>query len=270
MLTILGLRRSTHYARVRRQPEQERTEADRALVGSFQQVRSEHLSWGFELLYAHLRYQRGQFFCKKRAHRLYKQAGMSLHRTPQKPRTKRDYQALLPAATINEGWALDFVSEQVINQGDSHEWVRAINVIDECSRRSLWVEACKNIKANKLVEILDNLLAMRGKPAYIRTDNGPEFISDKLKEWTQAHGVEHRFIQAGKPTQNGLVERLNGTLRRECLNLNWFDSIQELNQYLEEWYQSYNFERPHSALGYVTPAQFELNNPNLYFKVVTP
>jgi len=263
---IVGLRRVTHYKRVKEKAEQAKEQADLALVAEFKKVRAAHQSWGFELLYAYLRQQKGLLFCKKRGHRLYKQAGLSLHRVAKKPKIQRKYQALLAPQCINEGWALDFMSDMVV--GANKAWVRVINVIDECSRRNLWVEAHKNIPAQKVKEILDNLLKTRGCPSYIRTDNGPEFISDTIAEWAKGKGIEHRFIQAGKPTQNGLIERLNGTLRRECLNLQWFHSLSELNNYLEEWYQSYNFERPHSSLGYLTPVQFEKQNHSLYFNVV--
>ncbi|NJO00842.1 MAG: IS3 family transposase [Bacteroidia bacterium] len=205
---------------------------------------------------------------KERAHRLYQQAGMSLYRRPSKPRIKRRYQALLPPERINEGWAMDFLSEIVINQGRSS--VRVINVMDECSRRDLWVEAATSIRAKRLTEILDHLVALRGIPHYIRTDNGPAFISEELENWAKAKGVELRFIQPGKPTQNGLIERLNGTLRRECLNLHWFYSLEEMNEYLQDWYQVYNFERPHSSIGFVSPQQYELNNKHLYFRMVAP
>lgn len=271
---IVQIRRSTHYSRLKGKPEQLKEAKDQALVASFRQVRSEYVCWGFEMIYAHLRYQKKELFCKKRAHKLYKQAGLSLHKTPKKLRIKREYQELLSPSQVNQGWALDFVSDMVVDQmgslsgGKASEWIRVINVIDECSRKDLWVEAYKSIKASKVVEILDNLLKMRGKPAYIRTDNGPEFISNELKKWAQDNGIEQKFIQPGKPTQNGLIERLNGTLRRECLNLNWFTSLTELNACLDNWYRSYNFERPHSSLGYLTPAQFEAENSHLYFNLV--
>jgi putative transposase len=80
--------------------------------------------------------------------------------------------------------------------------------------------------------------------------------------------VELRFIQPGKPTQNGIIERLNGTARRECLNLNWFNSLEEVNKLLENWYKTYNFDRPNSRLKYKTPAAFEKANQNRYFKMV--
>jgi putative transposase len=100
----------------------------------------------------------------------------------------------------------------------------------------------------------------------VRCDNGPKFISEKLKDWA-AKKVEIRFIQPGKPTQNGIMERLNGTVRKECLNLNWFHSLDEINQLLGQWYKTYNFDRPHSSLKYKTPHVFENLNQNLYFKM---
>jgi putative transposase len=102
---------------------------------------------------------------------------------------------------------MDFLSEVIIET--TQQWVRIINIVDECSRKDLWVEACEHIKATKLTEILDKLVFIRGRPAYIRTDNGPEFISDELAKWATKNEIELRFIQPGKPTQNGIIERLN-------------------------------------------------------------
>ena len=89
--------------------------------------------------------------------------------------------------------------------------VRVLNVLDECSRKVLLSFAATNIKARKLVKLLQELITQKGKPAYIRCDNGPEFISRVLEKFAEENGIEIRFSQPGKPTQNGLVERLNGT-----------------------------------------------------------
>lgn len=138
---------------------------------------------------------------------------------------------------------------------------------DECSRKALWTEARESLPAKALTDILDQVVAWRGAPAYIRCDNGPEFISDKLAQWASDHQVELRFIQPGKPTQNGLIERLNGTLRTECLNLEWFKSLEYSNEKLQNWWHMYNFVRPHSAVGYQTPDSKE-QNTTLYLKTV--
>ena len=135
--------------------------------------------------------------------------------------------------------------------------IRIINIMDEGSRRALWTEAHTSISAKKLTQILDYVLEYRGKPAYIRCDNGPEFISRKLCLWADKHRIELRFIQPGKPSQNGLIERLNKTLRVECLNLCWFTSLEELNEEIQTWSQTYNCLRPHENLGNLTPEQYE-------------
>lgn len=226
-------------------------------------VRQSNPAWGFRLIFAFLK-NKGEKIGKRRAYRLYQQAKLSLHRNPKKPRIKRVFQELLPPKQINEGWAMDFLSEWVI--GEKQQSVRIINVVDECSRKDLWVEAAHSINAAKLIEVLDKIVEMRGLPRYIRCDNGPEFISNKLKEWS-ADRVEIKFIQPGKPTQNGIIERLNGTVRTECLNLNWFHSLDEVNELLGQWYKNYNFDRPHSSLQYQTPATFENLNQSLYFRL---
>jgi putative transposase len=128
--------------------------------------------------------------------------------------------------------------------------------------------AAKSISAKKLVSLLDELVKEKGKPSYVRCDNGPEFISKELAKFTHDNGITIRFSQPGKPTQNGLVERLNGTQRGECLNLKYFKTIKEVQQDLDIWWNSYNFDRPHSSLNYMTPKQFIDKNQNLHFKMV--
>ncbi|MEM9681413.1 MAG: integrase core domain-containing protein, partial [Bacteroidota bacterium] len=146
--------------------------------------------------------------------------------------------------------------------------VRIINIMDECSRKALWTQAYQSISADRLVKVLNKVVEWRGLPQYIRCDNGPEFISQKLKQWAIDKGIEIRFIQPGKPSQNGLIERLNGTLRKECLNLEWFESMESLNEQIQKWWDVYNFHRPHSSIGYKTPDEFEMDNQNFYLKTV--
>jgi putative transposase len=237
--------------------------SEACIVDKMKGIRKINRSWGFRMIFAYMRNQ-GDKVSKRRAYRHYQRAKLSLHRNPKKPRIKRAFQKLLPPEKINEGWAVDFLSEWVV--GENQQSVRVINVIDERSRKDLWVEAAHSINANKLVEVLDRIVEMRGLPRYIRCDNGPEFISQKLKEWA-FNKVEIKYIQPGKPTQNGIIERLNGTVRRECLSLNWFHSLDEINELLGHWFKTYNFDRPHSCLKYQTPHTFEKLNQSLYYKV---
>jgi putative transposase len=260
----LMLRRSTVYEVCAGKAGGKHTGSSVYITEMMKKVRRTHRAWGFRLIYAYLKNQ-GEKIGKRRAHRLYMAAKLSLHRNPKKPRIKRVFEGLLPPENINEGWAMDFLSEWVI--GEKQQSVRIINVVDECSRKDLWIEAAHSINAAKLTEVLDQIVQIRGLPRYIRCDNGPEFISTKLKEWA-ADKVQIKFIQPGKPTQNGIIERLNGTVRKECLNLNWFYSLEEINDLLGQWYKTYNFDRPHSCLKYQTPATFEKLNQNLYFRMV--
>lgn len=261
----LRLRRSSIYGQKAGKRPTSGVHTDASLLALMKKVRGAHQAWGFRLIFAHLKHK-GEKIGKRRAYRLYVAAKMSLHRMPKKPRIKRVFDELLPPKQINEGWAMDFLSEWVI--GPNQQSVRVINVVDECSRKDLWVEAAHSITAAKLTQTLDQIGQMRGWPRYIRCDNGPEFISHTLQQWAQDKKIEIKYIQPGKPTQNGIIERLNGTVRKECLNLNWFNSLEEINEQLGQWYKSYNFDRPHSSLKYKTPASFENLNQNLYFKVV--
>ncbi|GAB4415312.1 MAG: hypothetical protein OHK0039_23830 [Bacteroidia bacterium] len=227
----------------------------------------QYVAWGFWMIFHWLRKQ-GHPWNHKRVYRIWKAKKLTLRRPPLRPKLKRQFMDLIAPASVNQGWAIDFVSDWII--GPSQVPVRIINIIDECSRKALWTEAHQHITAETLIGILDKVIAWRGKPAYIRTDNGPEFISEALKAWAddESRKIALRFIQPGKPTQNGLIERLNGTLQRECLNLVWLESLEALNQEIQQWWMTYNTVRPHSSLGYLTPDEFEETKESFYYSVV--
>lgn len=260
--SVLGFRRQTYYERKKgKRPE----ELDRQIGDLLKQVTKRFLTWGFWMVFHYLRRQ-GHPWNHKRVYRIWKAEELHLRIPPKRPRIKREYRDLLAPKRVNEGWAMDFLSDWVV--GPNGQKVRIINILDECSRKALWTEAHANISAKTLIEVLDQVVEWRGCPAYIRCDNGPEFISSQLALWAEKNNVELRFIQPGKPSQNGIIERLNGTLRTECLNLEWFESIPKLNEHLQEWWQIYNTIRPHSSIGYLTPDEFEQQNQSLYFKLV--
>jgi putative transposase len=225
---------------------------------------AEQANWGFLLLFHWCRNQ-GKTWNKKRVYRVYKAEKLNLRTPKARKKIRRVALNMLAAEQINQGWSMDFLSDTLLSD---EKKVRVLNVIDECSRKVLIAFAAKNISAKKLVMLLEELVEDKGKPAYLRCDNGPEFISKELAKFAKDKGVEIRFSQPGKPTQNGLVERLNGTQRNECLNLKYFKTVKEVQQDLDVWWNSYNFDRPHSALAYMTPQQFIDNNQNLYFNLV--
>lgn len=259
---VLGLRRQMYYDRKNgHRPEQ----AGDELADLLHQITERFVARGFWKVFHYLR-NLGHRINHKRVYRIWKREGLHLRLPPKRSRINRKYQQLLSPEQANGGWAMDFVSDWVV--GPLQKQVRIINIMDEGSRRALWTEAHGSISAKKLIEILDHVLEYRGKPAYIRCDNGPEFISQKLELWSEKHQIELKFIQAGKPSQNGLVERLNKTLRTECLNLCWFTSMEELNEEIQAWSQVYNYLRPHESLRNKTPDQYENEMQNFYYSAV--
>jgi len=134
-----------------------------------------------------------------------------------------------------------------------------LNVLDECSRECLCSVVETSLSGQHVTLILDQLMETYGKPRQILTDNGPEFTSKALSEWTYCQKIEHLFIDSGKPMQNGYIKSFNGKLRDEFLNEHWFESLEELRRRLEIWRHEYNFIRPHSALGKLTPNAYRQN-----------
>ena len=259
---VLGIRRQTYHSRKGGQRPEAQDEVVRRQLHA---VTALFIAWGFWMVFYYLRNQ-GFTWNHKRVYRVWKEDGLNLRKMPKRPKIRREFLDLMAPDSINEGWAMDFLGEWVV--GHEEQSVRVINIVDECSRRALWTEARGSITGKALVDILEKVVAWRGKPAYIRCDNGPEFIADVLKKWAEDNNIELKHIQPGKPSQNGIVERLNGTLRTECLNLEWFPSLEYLNEKIQDWFMVYNEQRPHSSIKYLTPTQFEDENRLLYFRLV--
>jgi len=118
------------------------------------------------------------------------------------------------------------------------------------------IEVDGQIGSGRVIQVLACLVAVRGAPKYLRSDNGPEFIARALLKWITAHGIGTALIDPGKPWQNGVGESFNGKFRDECLNLEWFRSRAEAKVVIEQWRRHYNEVRSHSSLGYLTPAEF--------------
>lgn len=259
---VLGFRRQSYY---RRKAGHRPEEVDAQIAALLHETTERFVSWGFWMIFHYLRKQ-GHPWNHKRVYRIWKEEKLHLRRIPKRKKIKREFLDLLAPEQVNEGWAMDFLSDWVVGPGE--EKVRIINIMDECSRKALWTEAHHSISASKLTHVLDQVVAWRGLPSYIRCDNGPEFISNRLAEWAEKRSVVLNFIQPGKPCQNGLIERLNGTLRTECLNLHWFESLEALNEDIQQWSVIYNTIRPHSSLGYKTPDELELEKEKFYFRAV--
>lgn len=132
---------------------------------------------------------------------------------------------------------------------------RTLNVVDDYSREALGIEVDYSLPALRVSRLLDRLIEQFGKPQRLRSDNGPEFISEHLQEWCKQNGVELCWIEPGKPTQNAYVERFNGTFRREVLNAHLFSSLGQVRHIVDGWRLEYNTERPHQALDFKTPVE---------------
>jgi putative transposase len=210
--------------------------------------------WGCELLWAYLM-REGVFMNHKKAERLYVEEGLQLHKRKRKSRQKwRAEPAALPVQA-NERWSMDFVADRLVNGRK----LRMLNIVDDFTRECLWIEVGQSLGGNQVVQALDFLRHIRGKPKVIVTDNGSEFRGRTLDQWAYENQVHLHFIDPGKPVQNAFVESFNGKFRNECLNDHWFNSIDEARDIIYAWREDYNQVRPHSSLGYKTPAEFALS-----------
>ena len=214
--------------------------------------------WGWRRAATHLRKQ-GHVINDKRVRRLWKQEGL---RVPQKRRKKRlagvgtHVGAMCPIVP-NALWAVDFQFDHTI---DGRQ-VKMLNIIDEYTRECLAIVVAHSIDADTVVGTLARLSIERGRPpAFVRFDNGPEFVSNAVADWCKDFGTESMFIDPGSPWQNAWVESFNGRFRDELLNLWQFDSLLEARVIIEDWRNDYNQNRPHSALGQQTPAAFAANH----------
>lgn len=153
----------------------------------------------------------------------------------------------------NQVWSYDFVEDRT----ETGRKLRILTIVDEFTRRCLEVEVEHRMNAKYVARTLLRLFEEHGAPRFIRSDNGPEFIARFLMNVMKIHGVEARHIEPGSPWQNGKNERFNGTLRDECLNLETFHGRDHARALIRLFARDYNDRRPHSALGYQTPNEFD-------------
>ena len=152
----------------------------------------------------------------------------------------------------NACWSMDFVVDSLFN---GHRF-RALTIVDNYSRECLAIEAGQSLTGAEVAAIVDRLIMERGVPDRIQCDNGSEFISRTLDKWAYENGVTMDFSRPGKPMDNAMIESFNGSFRDECLNVNWFLSMEDAREKIEKWRRDYNEFRPHSSLEDLTPRQF--------------
>ena len=243
---VLGQARSTQ----RREPHVPSDEP--RLLKRMVELATQFGRYGYRRITALLR-REGWQVNHKRVERLWRREGLKV---PQKqPKRKRLW--------LNDGscvrlrpqhrdhvWSYDFVHHHT-NDGCA---LRLLTLMDEHSRECLSIDVDRKLNGDRVLDRLTQLFVTRGIPAYIRSDNGPEFTSRRVREWLKKVGVKTMFIEPGSPWENGYIESFNGKLRDELLNLEIFDTLKEAQVLIERWRCHYNQIRPHSSLGYRPPA----------------
>ena len=136
---------------------------------------------------------------------------------------------------------------------------RILTLVDNMTRESLTIEVNSSFSGQAVAEVLERLAQTTGLPKAIQVDNGPEFVSKALDEWAHRRKVKLAFSRPGTPTDNPFIEAFNGRFRQECLDQNWFESLDDARTIIEAWRKDYNTVRPHSALGQLTPAAYKEN-----------
>jgi putative transposase len=189
----------------------------------------------------------------KRVYRIYCEEGLNLCKKRPKKRTSEHFRISRETARdINDCWSMDFASDSLFNG----RRFRALTVVDIFSRECLGIEVDQGIKGDDVVNMLDYIKSVRGAPKMIRCDNGPEFVSKVLDKWAYENHTVLDFSRPGKPTDNAFAESFIGSFRDECLNVNWFLSLEDARNKIETWRVDYNEYRPHSSLDYKTPDAF--------------
>ena len=208
--------------------------------------------YGYRRVWALLR-RRGQRVNKRRVHRLWKRAKLQVRQVTRKRGPARP--AMVPVQATHPGhvWTYDFIHDHCLNG----TLLKVLTVMDEFTREGLAIEVATSIRAPGVMAILEHLVAIHGAPQFIRSDNGPEFIALAVRGWLAQHQMRTLYIDPGCPWQNGYGESFNGTVRGECLNMHAFHSVAEARVMLAAYRRQSNEERPHSSLGYRTPAEFK-------------
>jgi transposase InsO family protein len=245
---VLGQPRSTQRQKPKAKEEEGR------LVARMLELVRQHPRYGYRRIWALLR-REGWRVNRKRVHRLWRQQGLKV---PRKQRKKRRLGSSAnscvrrPAEHKDHVGAWDFLHDRTTDGGP----LKWFTLVDEYTRECLALEVRRGMTAKAVTEVLAGVVRQRGVPAHIRSDNGPEFIAKAIRVWMAGAGLETLYIDPGAPWENGYAESFNSKVRDELLNAEEFGGLLEARVLAKEWKREYNHVRPHSSLGYRTPAEF--------------
>jgi putative transposase len=216
------------------------------------EIAATYVRYGYRRLTVLLR-REGWNVNAKRVYRLYDEENLKVRSVERKKIARRQRIPQAQAMGPNQCWSADFVSDKLADG----RAIRILTVIDQFTRECVWLEADRSMSGPKVVGALTRAIEERGAaPRSLTLDNGSEFAGRAMELWAIQTGVQLCFIRPGRPVENGFIESFNGRLRDECLNVEWFTSLDEAREKLESWRDHYNHRRPHSALDDRTPASF--------------
>jgi putative transposase len=245
--SIVGADRKMIRYRSRRRPEGE-------LRGRLRELANERRRFGYRRLFILLR-REGEQSGINRIYRLYREEGLTVRKRRSRRRAVGTRAPILVEAKPNARWSTDFVHDQFA----CGRRFRVLNIVDDVTRECLAAIADTSISGRRVARELTELIGRRGKPGMIVSDHGTEFTSNAILAWSKDHRVEWHYIAPGKPMQNGFCESFNGRMRDELLNETLFFGLDHAQTTIAEWADDYNRSRPHSALGYITPAAYAAN-----------
>ncbi len=214
-------------------------------------VASERRRFGYRRIHIMLQRQ-GIEMNQKKLRRLYREEKLQVRRRGGRKRALGTRRPMELPDRPNDRWSLDFLSDAFT---DGRRF-RILAVVDDYTRECLALIADTSLSGTRLVRELDAVVARRGKPRTVVSDNGTEMTSMAVLRWCQETGVEWHYIAPGKPQQNAFVESFNGRFRDECLNETLFTELGEARIAINAWKEDYNRHRPHSSLGNVTPREY--------------
>ena len=231
---------------------QSRKVFDEVLRHRLRELAGTHVRYGYRRLTVLLR-REGWHVNAKRIYRLYREEELIVRTKQRRKMARRRPVPSGIASRPNQCWSMDFVSDKL---GDGRS-IRILTVVDQFTRECVGLEADRWMTGGKVAQVLEGAKQERGSlPESITVDNGSEFSGRALEVWAMANEVRLCFIRPGRPVENGFIESFNGRLRDECLNVEWFSTLDDARRKLAKFREHYNHERPHSALADRTPAAF--------------
>ncbi len=228
-----------------------RRASDTALRDRLRELANERRRFGYRRLFVLLR-REGELSGINRIYRLYREEGLTVRKRKARRKAIGTRAPILVEARANARWSLDFVHDQLVYG----QRFRVLNIVDDVTRECLAAIPDTSISGRRVARELTALIERRGKPGMIVSDNGTELTSNAILHWCAEHLIAWHYIAPGKPMQNGFVESFNGRMRDELLNETLFHNLAHARAVITAWANDYNTERPHSALGYETPAAY--------------